>query len=151
MNVSIVVCTDACGGIGYKQQMPWHNQEELSHFKQLTYGHTVVYGRKTYESIGGILEGRRNLIVSRSNLEGVEVIHDFEAFLKAEHQEDLYICGGGEIYRQAMPYTDYIYRSILKERYRCDTFFEIPSDFVCIKTKDFNSFTLEIYRRTKYE
>lgn len=151
MSIHIVVCTDANGGIGYKNRMPWHHPQELAHFKKLTYGHTVVYGRKTYESIGGILEGRRNVIVSRHPNPQVEVVSNFECFLESHREEELYICGGGEIYRQALNYADWIERSLLKESYTCDTFFYIPKTFECVSRENHGSFIFEVYRRKKDE
>jgi dihydrofolate reductase len=107
MTIILIAAVGANGVIGRDNDLPWRIREDLLHFKQLTLGHTLVMGRKTYDSIGRPLPGRRTVVVTRQTdweADGVEVVHDVETALKEEG--DVYVAGGGEIYRQALPYAD---------------------------------------------
>ena len=107
MTVILVAAVGRNGVIGRDNDLPWRIREDLQHFKQLTLGHTLVMGRKTYDSIGRPLPGRRTVVVTRQldwSADGVEVVHTLEEALK--YEGDLYVAGGGEIYRQALPYAD---------------------------------------------
>jgi len=107
MTIILIAAVGANGVIGRDNDLPWRIREDLQHFKQLTVGHTLVMGRKTYDSIGRPLPGRRTVVVTRQpdwSAEGVEVVHDVEDALK--QTGDIYVAGGGEIYRQALPYAD---------------------------------------------
>ena len=107
MTIILIAAVGANGVIGRDNDLPWRIREDLQHFKQLTLGHTLVMGRKTYDSIGRPLPGRRTVVVTRQpdwEADGVEVVHTVEEALKQEGE--LYVAGGGEIYRQAFPYAD---------------------------------------------
>ncbi len=107
MSVILIAAVGANGVIGRDNDLPWRIREDLQHFKQLTLGHTLVMGRKTYDSIGRPLPGRRTVVVTRQpewSADGVDVVHSVEEALK--YDGDLYVAGGGEIYRQALPYAD---------------------------------------------
>lgn len=113
MKISIIVAMARNRAIGYKGRMPWDIPEDLRHFKQLTTGHTVIMGRKTFESLpGGALPHRRNIVVSRTiqTVEGCEVFSSIEtAFDACRQEEEVFVIGGAEIYTQALPHTNYIY------------------------------------------
>ncbi|MFI5730616.1 dihydrofolate reductase [Kribbella sp. NPDC051587] len=107
MTVILIAAVGANGVIGRDNDLPWRIREDLQHFKQLTLGHTLVMGRKTYDSIGRPLPGRRTVVVTRQpdwSADGVQVVHTLEEALKQDG--DVYVAGGGEIYRQALPYAD---------------------------------------------
>ncbi|QNE18906.1 dihydrofolate reductase [Kribbella qitaiheensis] len=107
MTIILIAAIGANGVIGRDNDLPWRIREDLQHFKQLTLGHTLVMGRKTYDSIGRPLPGRRTVVVTRQpdwSADGVEVVHTVEEALKSDG--DIYVAGGGEIYRQALPYAD---------------------------------------------
>ncbi|TQJ17828.1 dihydrofolate reductase [Kribbella jejuensis] len=107
MTVILIAAVGQNGVIGRDNDLPWRIREDLQHFKQLTLGHTLVMGRKTYDSIGRPLPGRRTVVVTRQpdwSADGVEVVHTLEEALK--YDGTLYVAGGGEIYRQALPYAD---------------------------------------------
>lgn len=102
--LSIIVAADERGAIGLGGQMPWHLPADLRYFKATTVGHPVVMGRKTFASIGRPLPGRRNLVVSRQadlHIEGCEVYTSLEAAVAAVADEEVFIIGGAQIYRQA--------------------------------------------------
>jgi len=99
--------------IGLNNQMPWHMPADLAHFKQVTMGKPVVMGRKTYESIGRLLPGRRNLVISRQpKPEGftADWLHSIEDALKLLQSEtEVMVIGGAELYRQTLPLADRLY------------------------------------------
>ncbi|MGW1342588.1 dihydrofolate reductase [Kribbella sp. NPDC002412] len=107
MSVILIAAVGANGVIGRDNDLPWRIREDLHHFKALTLGHTLVMGRKTYDSIGRPLPGRRTVVVTRQRdwtADGVDVVHTLEEALK--YDGDRYVAGGGEIYRQSLPYAD---------------------------------------------
>lgn len=109
MTVILIAAVGSNGVIGRDNDLPWRIREDLQHFKQLTLGHTLVMGRKTYDSIGRPLPGRRTVVVTRQrdwSADGVEVVHDLDDALKLADGNDVYVAGGGEVYRQALPYAD---------------------------------------------
>ncbi len=113
MILSIVVAIALDGAIGRGNDLLWHLPADLKRFKELTTGHTILMGRKTFDSLPrGPLPNRRNIVVSRSlpTREDVEVYPTIEEALKAcEADDEVFIIGGGEIYRQLLPHTDRIY------------------------------------------
>jgi dihydrofolate reductase len=100
----LIVAYDLRRGIGADNDLLWHLPADLKHFKQLTTGHSIIMGRKTYDSIGRPLPDRQSIVISRSvtDIPGVTVVDSLEtAYAAAEH--DIYIIGGGSIYQQALP------------------------------------------------
>lgn len=132
MIVSAVVAVSENGVIGKENQLPWRLPADLRYFKQLTTGHTVIMGRKTYESIGKPLPNRRNIVISRNldfKADGNEVISNFGDALKACIGEDeVFIIGGATIYEKAfdLDVVDRIYMTIVHAEFDGDTRFEIP-------------------------
>jgi dihydrofolate reductase len=120
--------------IGKGNKIPWHLPEDFKWFKKTTMGHPILMGRKTFESIGKPLPGRRNLVVSRTaEIEGVEIVRDLERFEPAAFEEDgkaVFVMGGAEIYRQLLPRCQKIYLTLVKREYDGDAFFpEFENDF----------------------
>lgn len=115
------------GVIGIGNRLPWHLPEDLKRFRKLTLGHTVVMGRKTFESLpGGPLKGRRNVVLSRSTVhgqEGVIALKRIEEVVEMSHTDILFIIGGGEIYRQFLPYTCRIELTYIDDDVDGDTLF----------------------------
>ena len=114
--------------IGLNGKMPWHEPEDLKHFRAVTTGHAIIMGRKTWDSIGRPLPKRRNLVVSRQVglvLEGAEVFPSLEAALEAAWTTDLEPCviGGGELYRQALPLATRAWVTEIHRDLAGDTFF----------------------------
>lgn len=107
---SIVVAYDQNRGIGRGGELPWGHDlpADMKHFRQTTTGSAVIMGRKTFESIGHALANRQNIVLSRSALHysGVVVASTVPAAISKANTPDTYIIGGGEIYRQSLPYID---------------------------------------------
>lgn len=126
MIVSIVVAISENHAIGKDNQLLWHLPKDLKHFKEITTGGTVIMGRKTYDSVGKPLPNRRNIVITRQQIEiaGCEVVNSLQAALDLcrDHKE-VFIVGGAEIYKQAMPLTDKVYLTIVHESFEGDTYF----------------------------
>ncbi|MBX9632520.1 MAG: dihydrofolate reductase, partial [Burkholderiales bacterium] len=105
--VSLIAAVASNGVIGRDGRMPWHLPEDLKRFKALTMGHAIVMGRKTFDSIGRLLPGRRTIIVTRQpnyRVEGAEVVSSIDdAIALARNDDEVFVIGGGEIYAQALP------------------------------------------------
>lgn len=126
MLISLIVAVSSNQIIGKNNQLIWHLPADLKHFKQLTTGHTVFMGRKTYDSIGKPLPNRRNVVISRSvtQIEGCEVAASLEDALKLSSEEkEVFMIGGAEIYRQALPLANRIYLTHVHQDFDGDTFF----------------------------
>jgi dihydrofolate reductase len=107
MTIILIAAVGTNGVIGRDNDLPWRIREDLQRFKQLTLGHTLVMGRKTYDSIGRPLPGRRTVVVTRQpawSADGVDIAHSLEEALG--YDGTLYVAGGGDIYRQAIPHAD---------------------------------------------
>jgi len=106
-NVTMVVAVGRNGVIGDGRTMPWHLSEDLKFFKRTTMGHPMVMGRRTFDSMG-VLPGRRSIVVTRQedwSHPGVETAHSLdEALALAGPADEVFVVGGGEVYRLAMPF-----------------------------------------------
>ena len=123
--------------IGRGNELPWHLPEDLKQFKARTTGHAIVMGRRTYESIGRPLPNRRNIVLTRQDLElpGAETIQAIEDLEGLGVEGRIFLIGGAEVYRLALPRCAGIYITHLKREYPGDVFFpEFEHQF--IKTKD---------------
>jgi dihydrofolate reductase len=127
MKVAAIVATDLKNGIGKENKLLWHLPADLKFFKKTTMGCPIVMGRKTYESIGRLLPGRKNVIITRNsyfNVEGAFITNSIESALKElKSEEKVFIIGGAEIYKQSLPYIQELYRTLVKSEFEADTFF----------------------------
>jgi dihydrofolate reductase len=126
MIVTIVVAISENHVIGKDNQLLWYLPRDLKHFKEITTGHTVIMGRKTYDSVGKPLPNRRNIIITRQAIAivGCEVVNSIEAALiLCAGEEEVFIVGGAEIYRQSLHLTDRIYLTIVHKEFEGDSFF----------------------------
>jgi dihydrofolate reductase len=113
VQISLIAAASANGIIGADGTLPWHLPDDFRWFKARTLGKPVVMGRRTWESLDGPLPGRRNIVISRRGnylAPGAEVVNSPEAAIKvARGADELMVIGGGEIFRQFLPWTDRIY------------------------------------------
>ncbi|MGZ3871781.1 MAG: dihydrofolate reductase [Mucilaginibacter sp.] len=126
MILTIVVAISENHAIGKDNKLLWHLPKDLKHFKDITTGHTVIMGRKTYDSVGKPLPNRRNIIITRQDItiNGCEVVNSLEAAIAlCEDEEEVFIVGGAEIYRQAIKLTDRIYLTVVHQQFEADSFF----------------------------
>jgi len=128
--ISVIVAVTKGGlAIGKKSgELLFRISDDLKRFKSLTIGHPIIMGRKTYESIGKPLPGRTTIIITRNrNFQASDclVVHSLEEAFKTASKldNDIFVIGGGEIYRQALPYTDELYLTVVESDARGDVFF----------------------------
>ncbi len=131
MLVSLIVAAAENGVIGRDNQLIWRLPNDLKRFKALTLGHPLIMGRKTFESIGSPLPGRTSIVITRQkdfHLEGVVVVNSLqEALIEAKKctNEEVFIIGGGEIFKIAIPFCDKLYLTLVKTECAGDTYFDL--------------------------
>ena len=134
MKISMIAAMAHDRVIGKDNQMPWHLPADLAHFKRVTLGKPVLMGRKTFESIGRPLPGRRNLVISRNpgyQAEGIEVVGSVEAalaLLAGNSVEELMVIGGGHLYAEMLPRADCLYLTRIDLAVEGDTRFPAFDD-----------------------
>lgn len=127
--LSIIACISQTNrAIGYQNRLLFHIKSDLTRFRELTTGHTIIMGRKTYESLpNGALPHRRNIVVSNNmkEMEGCEVYPNLEAALKAaESPQEIFIIGGESIYRQSLHVARKLYLTVVDDApQQADAFF----------------------------
>lgn len=134
MKISIIV---AIAGkkrvIGKKGSLPWHIPEELKRFKEITMRHPIIMGRITHESIGRVLPGRTNIVITHEpnyKVLGCIVVHSLdEALRQAQGADEVFVIGGGQIYAEALPLADKLYLTYIDKEIEGDVFFPDYSDF----------------------
>ncbi|MFW2136380.1 dihydrofolate reductase [Chryseobacterium sp. TY4] len=138
--VSIVVAMGKNNAIGKDNQLLWHLPEDLKHFKNLTSGHPIIMGRKTYESIGRPLPNRTNIVVSRKENwfeEGILIVPSLKEALKHARKIDseVFVIGGGNIYSQTIDLVDKLEVTIVDGEMGADTFFPKIDSKIWAETK----------------
>ncbi|MDB5021103.1 MAG: dihydrofolate reductase [Pedobacter sp.] len=127
MIVSFVVAIAENNAIGKDNKLLWSLPKDMKHFKEITNGHTVIMGRRTFDSMGKPLPNRRNIVITRNrelNIEGAEVTNSLaDALSRCAKDEEVFIIGGAEIYKEALAKTDRIYLTRVHERFDGDTYF----------------------------
>lgn len=144
MKISMIVAMGENHAIGKDGGMPWHLPADLKHFKRVTMGKPIIMGRRTFESIGRALPGRRNLVITRSPdfaAEGVEVHETPEAALEAVRDVDeVMVIGGGKVYAELLPRADCLYITFIHADFEGDTFFpEIGNEWREVSREDFTA------------
>ena len=134
MKISIIAAI-ASGNraLGKDNKLIYKIPEDLKRFKDLTEGHVVIMGRKTFESIGYPLSNRLNIIITRDknySQKGITVVHSLdEAFQLVRNEDEVFVIGGGQIYQEALPKADKLYLTIVEGNPEADTFFPDYSEF----------------------
>lgn len=140
--ISIIAAIGFNRELGKNNALLWHISEDLKRFRELTIGHTVIMGRKTFESIKEPLKRRLNIVISRDTLlriRGCIVAHSLEDALnqaKEAEKEEIFIIGGGQIYERAIKYADKLYLTLIQETSEADTFFPDYSEFKKVVAKE---------------
>lgn len=129
MIVSIIVAVDKNWGIGKDNQIPWYLSDDLKQFKNLTMGHHLIMGRKTYQSIGKPLPGRTTIVISRNRDYLIEdgfivySVDDAIQLAKSRGETEVFVIGGGEIYEQVIDIVDIIHLTEIDTDADCDVTF----------------------------
>jgi len=141
-------------GIGYKGELPWRLPEDMRRFKQMTTGHAVLMGRKTFEALGKPLPNRRNVVLTHRALPGIETYAAIDAALAAlANEQRVFVIGGGEIYAQLLDNADELYLTHVHRNVTADAFFPpfehlIGTRFREIFRDDRDEFSFVDYLRT---
>ncbi|HMJ45831.1 MAG TPA: dihydrofolate reductase [Ferruginibacter sp.] len=146
MSISLIVAASANNAIGKNGRLLWHLPIDLTFFKDTTWGMPVIMGRKTFEAVNKPLPGRINIVITSQqewNTEGVTIVKSLEEAIRegeATNCKELFIIGGGEIYKQSMGITDKIYMTRVHQNLEGDTFFPVidEKDWKLEKNIDFN-------------
>lgn len=164
MIISIIVAKSENNVIGKNNDLVWHLPADQKYFRETTMGHYVVMGRKTFESLNKPLPGRTNIVITRNpefRAEGCVIVHNLDEaieFCKKNRQQEIFILGGGEIYRQALPFTQKIYITEVKGVFDGDTFFpplnpddwkEVSREFHNTDEKHAYEFDFVVYERVR--
>ena len=140
--IKLIVAISKNRVIGDSNKLIWHLPADLKRFKEVTTGHPIVMGRKTYESIGRPLPNRRNIIITRDQnyqIDGCDVLNSIEEALMLTNN-DCFIIGGGEIYNQTLHIADQIYMTEVDEEFDGDTTFpDLSASWYVSNKEDFKS------------
>jgi dihydrofolate reductase len=140
--IKLIVAISKNRVIGNSNKLIWNLPADLKRFKEITGGHPIVMGRKTYQSIGRPLPNRRNIIITRDNgyeIEGCEIVNSIEEALLLTNN-DCFIIGGGEIYKQTLNIAEQIYLTQIDEEFDGDTSFpELTASWYVSKKEDFEA------------
>lgn len=152
--ISIIAAIGEKRELGKDNKLLWHIPEDLRRFKVLTKGHAVIMGRKTYESIGKPLPDRLNIIITRDTsytVQGAVVVHSLQEAMQntesrikpclpagrnSELPAEIFIIGGGQIYKEALPVADTLYLTIVQGSFQADTYFPDYSAFTKVISKE---------------
>lgn len=126
--ISFIVAMDENQLIGRENDLPWSLPADLKRFKEITMGHPIVMGRKTYESIGRPLPGRENIILTTNKAyqaEGCKVFHSFEDLLQycQNHENEVFVIGGAVLFKLFLPYVDRLYITKIHQQFDGDVYF----------------------------
>lgn len=156
--IALIAAVAQNGAIGVKGALPWHLPEDLKRFKALTSGRTVLMGRKTFESIiaslGTPLPNRKNVVITRQaeygvQWPGIETSLSVEDALRAHVSEDIFIIGGGEIYKETIGLADRLFITEVRKDVEGDTYFpEInPAEWQEVAREDRGEYSFVEYAR----
>ncbi|CAH2715540.1 IS1595 family transposase ISSsu9 [Neobacillus rhizosphaerae] len=126
--ISFIVAMDENNVIGKDNQLPWHLPEDLKFFKKITLGHPIAMGRKTHESIGRVLPGRENIVITRQQdyqSEECTIFYSVEEFVKycRNQNDEIFVIGGAEIFKETFPFAECLYITLIHKEFEGDTFF----------------------------
>lgn len=160
MTLSLIAAVSANGVIGSDGHVPWYLPEDLEHFRRTTTGHTVIMGRKTFESVKSKIKkplpNRTNVVITRQPTyqapPGVEVYHDVASAIAAHASEpEVFIIGGGEIYRQTIDQANTLYITHVHQTAEGETTFPPidPAKWQAVDTRETDAATYVTYRRNQ--
>lgn len=162
MKLSLIVAASENNVIGKDGDLPWNLPDDLQYFKNTTKGYPIIMGRKNFESIGRVLPGRKNIIITRQSnyaVEGCDVVHSLEDAITiasaTNAADEVFIIGGGEIYKQALPLVDTVYVTRVHAEIDGDVFFpklgeqwqQVSAEHHEIDEQHKYSFTYFVYER----
>ncbi len=140
MRISAIAAIGENRELGKNNQLLWHIPGELKRFKEITIGHPMIMGRKTYESISRVLPDRTNIIISKNptiQIDGAIIVDSLEkaievAKTKPGGKAEIFIIGGAQIFSQSMPFTDRLYLTLVHKAFEADVYFPEYTEFTKI-------------------
>ncbi len=150
--IHIIAAIDQNRGLGVGGDMLYHFREDLRRFKTVTMGHTLIMGRKTFDSLpGGALPGRRNIVITRNDkwqAPGAERASSLDEAIALAGDSEIFIIGGGQIYTQALPLADELDLTLIHAAApEVDTYFpEFEDDFVEVRREDLEKFSFVAFK-----
>lgn len=160
--ISLLVAHDVNRVIGVDNEMPWHIPEELAYFKEKTMGKAMIMGRKTFDSIGRVLPGRLNIIITREEdyqVENAAVVHNLQEAVKAAvayNADEVMIIGGAQIFEQSMELADRLYITEIQNAYPGDVYFPQHGEAFALTSEspvqhaaDGTTYVYKVYDRVK--
>lgn len=154
--ITIIAAIAKNNVIGSKNDLPWYLPEDLKHFKEITTGHTVIMGRKTYESIisriGKPLPNRKSVVITRNTSYQVpDEVQKYTMLDEAlqKHPEDVYVIGGASMYEQALSYADRLIITHIHQEYQGDSYFPTidTSKWIEQSRQDYEGYSFVTYRK----
>lgn len=124
--ISMIWAMGRNNALGCKNRMPWYIPADFAYFKKVTMGKPVIMGRKTFESIGKPLPGRKNIVITRDtgyNPQGCIVVNSIEKAMEYTEEKEVFIIGGAEIYKEFLPIADRLYITLIEKEFEADAFF----------------------------
>ncbi|WP_085992071.1 dihydrofolate reductase [Oceanobacillus senegalensis] len=127
--ISFLVAMDRNRVIGLNSDLPWYLPRDLKFFKEKTTGHTIIMGRKTFDSIGKALPNRKNIVLTKQNKsfpEEVEIVQNLSDIIDMEKKnpnEEYFVIGGGNLFSQLLQHADRMYITLIDEEFKGDTYF----------------------------
>ena len=160
MTLSLIAAIGKNNELGFGNKLPWHLPDDLKRFREITRGHGVIMGRKTYDSMGRLLPERKNIIITRDKshkVEGAKVVHSIEeAIEKVKNEDESFIIGGGEIFKLALSYAKKMYLTQVQAELPADSFFPefnladwkvVSEEFHPKDEKHLYDFTFKVYEK----
>jgi dihydrofolate reductase len=144
MTISFIVAASENNAIGKDNKLPWHLPTDMKYFKNVTWAMPVIMGRKSFDALGKPLAGRKNFVITRNKewkADGVEAVHTIDEGITLARQTDakeIFITGGAEIFKAALPLADRIYLTRVHGNFDGDSFFpELPTEeWELVKTRE---------------
>lgn len=156
--ISLIWAMDKNNLIGKNNELPWHYKEDLKYFREKIKNHPVLLGDNTYLSILGYRNGKKfpnskHYVATIKDLsfDDCEMVYDLEAFLKAPHEEEIFVIGGATVYKYALPYADKLYITHIDKEYEGDTYFPTfdYNDYIKVSETVSGELTFAVYERKK--
>lgn len=155
MIISLIAAMAENRVIGRGNSIPWNIPSDQKRFREMTMGHPVIFGRKTFDAISRPLPGRKNIVLTRNKnyrAEGAVIVHDLDAaFAAGADADEVFVCGGGMVFRETITLAVRIYLTIIHRKYEGDVLFpDIPPDFVEVQREEIDNtppYSFVIYER----
>lgn len=144
MIISLIAAMSKNRVIGRGNSIPWNIPSDQQRFRDITIGHPIILGRRTFETLGHPLPGRKNIVLTRNKdyqSDGIVIAHNLPAaFAACEDADEVFVCGGGIVFRETVSLASRIYLTVIHKFYDGDVFFpHLPPHFTVVKSEDIDN------------